>query len=366
MINNTESSEHEQFEAVKAFFSNCGAQFVMYNNNVHLAMLKENSTFILDPNPIDFKTLKRGEENDYYLNGVKCERVKNGDEEPVRDDEEPVRVDEEPVRSDEELVVSDEESLVEEEKEPDLPLPLIDFPSSADEPTSKALLEDATTNDRQQLNMFFDDAASVERREEGGGEEGIMSLRTDSLITTTERSDGYAISRKRKQYQEDHALPVINKKINEKGTGPLTAFDLKLKLETSYKDSVYIEKLQQRMITAYQSSLGVMEDLAMIQGALIDSANVNQVVSQMQLIRERLNTNKIRLRFFEFVLCWMDSKVYDIYRSQGYSADQIYDLMNQDPSSQAVGRAFTDRLIVGNNVDRRNHSFFRPNPFGGF
>ncbi|CAO3633509.1 unnamed protein product [Mucor hiemalis] len=192
MSNNTESCEHEQFKAVKAFISNCGTQFVIYNNNVHLAMLKENNTFICNPNPLDFKTLKKGEENDYYLDGVKCERVDNGDEEPVRDDEELV-------------VRSDEESLIIEEEEDEPVLPLLssidDYcpSSSPHEPTSsKELLENAT--DDMQSNMFVDDAASVER-EEVGEEEGIMTLRTDSsLITPSEKSDGNTISLKRKEY----------------------------------------------------------------------------------------------------------------------------------------------------------------------
>ncbi|CAO3633511.1 unnamed protein product [Mucor hiemalis] len=149
---------------------------------------------------------------------------------------------------------------------------------------------------------------------------------------------------------DDHVLPAITKKNGKKrGGGPLTSSYLKLKLETSYKNSTYIEELQQRLIDAYQSL--EKEDLAMIQGTLVGSADVGQVVSQIKLIRERLNTNKARLRFFELVLCWMDNRVYESYRRQGYSADQIYDLMNQDRNSPQATRAHNERLNIGKNVE---------------
>ncbi|CAO3644914.1 unnamed protein product [Mucor hiemalis] len=53
----------------------------------------------------------------------------------------------------------------------------------------------------------------------------------------------------------------------------------------------------------------------------------------------------------------MDSKLYDIYRGQGYSPDAIYDLMNQDRSSAQAGRRFNERLSMGKNIEGIIDSF---------
>lgn len=54
---NMSNFTHAQFKAVENLYSRIGAHFVIYNNNVYLVCLKENNTFVVNPDHFKFKML---------------------------------------------------------------------------------------------------------------------------------------------------------------------------------------------------------------------------------------------------------------------------------------------------------------------
>ncbi|CAO3644909.1 unnamed protein product [Mucor hiemalis] len=270
--------ENTQFETVKSLLSSIGAQFVVYNDNIHLISLKQDNTFVMDHVHFEIKTLTI-KENEYFLDGVKCRKIEANTEEQqaglasnkstvVTEDipspeimqikVEPVDIkslvdfgEEKPFDGNEESLVGKEVSADKEEvqqhnttsnikieEEPILPSSLpINNPSSANEPNSSKI-----------------------------------------LLDPTEKSDGNTISLKRKQYE--HLMPPILTKKRQIGLPP--ALLLKYDLKSIYKDPTYIQDLQQTL-TSLTESL-VMGKQNLFQDTMKGAEGVEHLILHMQAI----------------------------------------------------------------------------------